>query len=268
AARVWRTDGWCVCDVDEENPYTRTIPAVDPSPFGPDGTPLGSLYYQTARSQRQDLATHYLELWIQDWLGPYFAWDDQDRPGRQTAKMSQFINLWRIFTCAHLRTLLDEEYPHNNLPHVLRQTPLSDNDRHDREHTLIAVAYWPHLSEAFPGLFRNPIARDGSDAQAFAQVRLFIPQRRHLCCPWAWPRPVTVRQPDGTIVTRIEWVNNMENRPSHWDLINQKWTAKLVPATSPAVLPILQTQPPGLAWFRPPRLGDATMEHVSAVNTH
>ncbi|MFQ5735028.1 MAG: TadE/TadG family type IV pilus assembly protein, partial [Planctomycetaceae bacterium] len=108
--RMWRTDAVSFGAADESDPLMRTLPAIDPSPTGSDGPP-NRQYYDIARRQREALAKHYLELWIRDWMGPYFAYAGRNRPGRSTAKMSQFINLWRTLACGHLKVLLDLEYP-------------------------------------------------------------------------------------------------------------------------------------------------------------
>jgi hypothetical protein len=272
--RMWRTDAVAFIDTDESDPLTRTLPAIDPSPTGVDGPP-SQTYYTVARQQRQQLATHYLEMWIRDWMGPYFSYSGGvsvggsfnttrffDRPGRDTAKMSQFINLWRTFACGHLRVLLDVEYPDTNLPHVIRAAAgnVSSNQTLERDHQFVSVAYSPHLREMFPGLYRNPLHRDGSDAVTFAQVQIFLPRNRHLCCPWAWPIP----QRDGT----IRWRNNMDGWPQHWDLLNQNWQCKLVPATSRSVPQILSRAPSDLPNFRPPRMTGVSEEDFRQLNQH
>jgi hypothetical protein len=112
----------------------------------------------------------------------------------------------------------------------------------------------------FPGLYRNPLHRDGSDAVTFAQVQIFLPRNRHLCCPWAWPIP----QRDGT----IRWRNNMDGWPQHWDLLNQNWQCKLVPATSRSVPQILSRAPSDLPNFRPPRMTGVSEEDFRQLNQH
>ena len=62
-----------------------------------------------------------------------------------------------------------------------------------------------------------------------------------------------------------EWVVVRESRPTHWDLWNQSWRTQLAPATHPALVAALQTQPgfdnpaqpsqevklPDLGWLTP-----------------
>lgn len=261
---LWRTDGQPLGWVDEQNPLQRTLPALDPSPTGVDGMSSGGPYFQTAVKQRHDLAHHYLDAWIRDWMGPYFAFDGDFRPGRSTAKMSQYINLFRVFACGQLDRLLDDEYPQTNLPHVIREIPdaSAPNPLIEKNHTFVAVAYWPHLNETFPGAFRNLLSQDGrSDALTFSQVTVFVPWSRLRCCPWLVPQYDNWGEFRGYGV-------NQDNWPNEWTLLNQNWMVKLVPATSPSIVPIIQTQPPGVPGFRPPNLGSADMQDVRTINTH
>ena len=296
-SRLWRTDVQIVGTANEADPFTRTLPLVDPSPMpaAPDHpypqlpvpyadqlngsqrqrlAQQGGTFLALARIQREDVATHYLADWIRVWMGRYFSHVGQ-RDGSRTAKMSNLINLWRSATCEHLHRLLDEEYPLTNLPHVIRDQPpavvpsqsnpttaAQVNDVLDREYTFVAVAYWPHLRETFPGLFRNLLERDGnSDALTFAQATLYLPEPR-LRRPWLVPSRDFFGDINGWHVHRDNW-------PTHWDAFNQNWMTKLVPARSPGVLPILQANPGGsLAGFRPPRLGGITMDEINRVNMH
>ncbi|MFQ5735078.1 MAG: hypothetical protein ACE5KM_24355, partial [Planctomycetaceae bacterium] len=158
-----------------------------------------------------------------------------------------------------------------NLPHVIRSasSSLDSNSSMERDYQFVSVAYWDHIDEMFPGLFKNRLKRDpGSDAETFAQVAIFLPRNRHLCCPWAWPRRVRVRQPDGSYRWEIRWTNNIESWPQHWDLLNQNWTCKLVPATSESIPAILQQAPNDLPNFRPPRFRGVTPEDFRRLNRH
>lgn len=270
--RMWRTDGVCFVITDENDPRTRTLPAIDPSPSGSDGPPSMS-YYDTARRQRERLAKWYLELWIRDWMGPYFSYArggprQRNRPGRDTAKMSQFINIWRGFACGHLAVLLDIEYREINLPFIIRNPNDTDSpgqDPMERDYQFVAVAYGTHIDEMFPGLFKNRLSRDpGSDAMTFAQVTIFLPKNRHLCCPWATPYVVTL--PDGS--TAIRWRNHREGQPQDWSLFNQNWQCKLMPATATGLPLILSQAPPDLQTFRPPRLNGVTVDDIRRLNRH
>jgi hypothetical protein len=131
--------------VDQNDPLERTVPALDPSREGPDYPYLSSgevyIYTTLARSRRDDLARHYLALWIDDDnydLGP-FERETLTTGGRIYGKMSQFINFYRTFTCANLNYLLNQEFPATNLPHMLRQ-PISRTDR--------AIYEWRKVTDA------------------------------------------------------------------------------------------------------------------------
>ena len=127
-ALFWRSNALVAGLTSEADPTTRTIPAVDPSPYGPDAGAMNSqCYYCISRTQRANLANHYLRDWINHWQGPYFEWDGSGPRGHVTAKMSNYINLFRVFVCAQLQKLLNEEYPDTNLPHVLREVLPSSN---------------------------------------------------------------------------------------------------------------------------------------------
>jgi len=277
-SRLWRTDGVSFTGADESHPLQRTLPAVDPSPTGTDGPPDRS-YYSTARQQRRQLAKHYLDLWIRDWMGPYFSYASgvntrngrNDRPGRSTAKMSQFINLWRSFACGHLMLLLEQEYRNINLPHVIRRADASQSGPESlrRDYQFVSVAYWSHIDETFPGLFKNRLNREpGSDAQTFAQVAVFIPKRRHVCCPWATPFRCERTLPDGTVIQDICWRNHRESWPQGWNLLNQNWQCKLVPATADSLPDILSQSPSDLPTFRPPNLTNVTAGDLRKINKH
>jgi hypothetical protein len=275
AARLWRTDVAQLGSVDEADPFLRTLPAVDPSPTGVDGPP-DAAYTVNAQNAREELARHYLELWIQSWMGPDFAFSlglEHDPPGRYSGKMSNLINLWRIFACGHLTELLGE-YTSTNLPHMIRTSVDGEitNDLLDREYTIVAVVYWPQMAEFFPGVFRNPLRgqsggnADKTMATTFAQARVFLPAPRYLCCPWQ--RPVVSWGEVTGVVDAID--PYPADRGADWNLFTQNWMAKLVPATSQSVLPILQ-QHPGhseLSALLPPQLGDVDMNDIRRINMH
>ena len=73
-------------------------------------------YVATAVEQRRRLSHMYLDQWNTEMLSGF----------DQVAKMSQFAGLWRSFTCGYLEHLLNEEYPHTNLPMVIYEDPLAD----------------------------------------------------------------------------------------------------------------------------------------------
>ena len=70
-----------------------------------------------------------------------------------------------------------------------------------------------------------------------------------------------------------------QNTPTHWDLLNQYWTVKLVPATTARLAEILQTPPPtvsatgygsetGGRAVTLPNLGEITEADLNLLNTH
>jgi hypothetical protein len=298
---LWRTDVQVLGQVDETDPFSRTLPVIDPSPTGWDGPP-DILYYETARHKRDALAGHYLEEWIRHWMGDYFSFrlndNMRDPPGRQSGKMSNLINLWRIFTCGHLMKLLNEEYPDTNLPHVIRvrraeelsdditddlSDGTADDERRARvdeinealefEFSFVSAVYWPQMNEFLPGIFRNPLngnrysAADNTYAVTFSQTTIFIPMKRYRCCPWTESR--RVNDPI-TGEPRMQQVSIYDNWSGEWDLFNQNWMAKLVPATAAGVLPILQQHPGlnSLAHLSPPSLNGVGIEQIRRINMH
>ena len=164
---LWRTDARPVGgDVESsDSPDDRSLPVVDPEL---DSLPDQDQYVQTAVSQRRNLSHTYLNQWNNELLS---AFD-------QVAKMSQFAGLWRSFTCGYLEHLLNVEYPSTNLPMLIYENPLatsSSNASLEKHYIYISVVYWKKLPEFAPGLFKNPLE---ADAQAFAEVHLFIPRKR------------------------------------------------------------------------------------------
>ena len=283
---MWRMSVEPVAMSNEANPMTRTLPAVDVSLGGDTMVEGIDEYRDQAIKQREELAKHYLEEWNSDKLRFF------DRE----ARLTQFSNLWRIFTCAHLDDLLNFEYPLTNLPMVIRRTefgvPLNEladeesrNEHVERNFNFVVTVHRKHMRESGPGLFRNPLKAE-SDAVAFAQVTLFVPRgRRYLTYAGRGggggagevglggtfgfdssiqlpPRPAT---PPANADPRDErWPR--ENWPGHWDLLNQNWTAKLVPATGEAIVRILQTNS-GVD-FRPLNLNGMTHQEINQINTH
>ena len=283
----WRINVQVAGVGNEFDPLTRTLPAIDPSPTGPDtGIPQANCYYCLSRSRRADLANHYLRDWISHWQGPYFEWDGSGPRGHETAKMSNYINLFRVFACGQLDRLLNEEYPDTNLPHVLREilpeqlsstcidgcsTPNVDpNDILERDYNFVATAQWPQMTTIMPGLYQNPLHRDQRTyAVTFAQAEVYLPQRRYTCCPWATPY---TRIDPTTGLPLTEYISHVDNWPRQWDLFNQNWTVRLVPATASTLPEILETHPrnflPGLlSGYQAPRLG-TSLENFRLVNGH
>jgi hypothetical protein len=254
----------------------RTLPVVDPIM---DMTAEQAQYQSTARHRRDELAHAYLRDW-NDQVLRFFDYE---------AKMCQFAGLWRGFTCGYLDELLTKEYPDRNLPHVIRTegSEIVDTNRElEQDFMFLGVAYWPHLKETMPGLFRNPT--DG-DAMAFSQIMLFAPAPR-----LAWARyshsgvsglpiggvpgefpelpsdsePVAPPAPDDG----GHWVVVRQSRPGQWNLWSQTWTVKLVPANFDGLATLLQTPPPataaGAARPRLPNLGGVNSRELGWINHH
>ncbi|MSR59656.1 MAG: hypothetical protein EXS05_18775 [Planctomycetaceae bacterium] len=314
---LWRTRAEAVGYPDERDPVTRTLPAIDPEPgqsgnapdavpdphpdplagadFDFQAIPNGADYLARATQQRDHLARVYLEQWTADRLR-FFAAE---------AKMSQFINLWRVFTCGQLDRLL-AEYPSSNLPHVMRlleggrdaETLRVSEDVYaidqylDTNFMFLGVVYRPQFKETFPGFFRNPLE---SDPLTFAQVHLFIPRPRMVRMSGQGGGSGTSSATDSNIGGGLgidvsipqpaadpghggaggqgtdDWLT--EGWPPHWDLLNQNWTVQLVPSTTARLAQILQTKPPDLALSQPltvklPRLGSATSQTLRNLNGH
>jgi hypothetical protein len=130
----------------------------------------------------------------------------------------------------------------------------------EQYHTFVGVTYWPRMSQTSPAYFRYPLT---TDATAFAQVSVFIPQARYTCCPWAIPI-VSGNPPE------VRWQDNYDPWPGEWDVTNQNWIAKLAPATSDSVVMILQSplaQPFALN-VRTPNLGGLSPYAMRQINTH
>ena len=103
---LWRTSGQLVGG-DTSDASTRTLPVIDPELDASLDQPA---QIAAARSQRQALATMYLAQWNNEALLGFDV----------AAKMCQFSNLWRSFTCGYLDQLLNTEYPTRNLPQLIR----------------------------------------------------------------------------------------------------------------------------------------------------
>jgi len=280
---LWRTDARPVGgDADSGySPDDRTLPVIDPEL---DSVANQEQYVGMAVEQRRTLSHKYLDDWNAELLS---AFD-------QVAKMSQFAGLWRSFTCGYLEKLLTEEYPRSNLPFVIHENPLqtaNSNTTLQKHYTYISVVYWKKLPEAAPGLFKNPLE---ADAQAFAEVHLFIPRNRLGWVPEGgsggggpnhsplggvpgeiafvpMDQPVdNVGNGSGSGGTR--WVVGRVGGPTVWNLLNQSWNCQLAPATQPALATILQSDPglPGFnnAQYKLPNLGGLSSEEIQQISPH
>ena len=314
---LWNTNATPVWYEDESNPMTRTLPAIDPDPNEQDFPQLvdADRYMAQSLEQRRNLSNTYLRQWNFDRL----------RLFRYEARMNLFFYLWRIATCGHLDQLLNFEYPTTNLPIVMRHLENGDgmervirraenmlrplrtlsrrrdpdhpivmdnirqqmdlNEYIDRDFHFVGVAYRRHRNEIGPGLFENPMARN-SDAQTFAQVRIFIPRPRKvlnfvsnnpnsdlgLGGTYGFTSTIELSRGEVSPATRPDpsdkrW--GLEGWPTHWDLLNQNWMVQLVPATTPTLNYILSGNPGGeLEGFRPPDYSGANSRTLKRINHH
>jgi hypothetical protein len=237
-----------------EEATRRSLPVVDPSPMAADmgGAPgLRREYFDAAVEQREKLAHRYLNEWNNESLTVFDRY----------ARMSQFANLWRGFSCGHLKRLLEVEYPNRNLPFQIRdriEGPGDQNDYLEQDFMFVGVVYQPRSSDWMPGVFHNPAA---FDRQAFAQVSLFVPRRRLIRVqpgPGGPPPTSMGGVPGGVIIVPPNpvpqppppgipnWVVVRQGggwHPDGWNLISQNWNVQLVPATARQVGQILSSVP-------------------------
>jgi hypothetical protein len=260
---LWRTNALPVSIADETDPLTRTLPIIDPTPAGNDfqRLPNGQAYFTAASSRRRDLAFRYLSAWTQnepDILKGMGFFNSE-------AKMSRFDDFFQMAACAQLNQLLDVEYPHSNIPFMLREDVPSGvvgNELLERDYTFVAVAYRPNVREMAPRMFENPLEARETDALTFAQIRLYIPRSRFACCPWRVPHYNLRDDFLGDSLHTDGWSNE-------WSSFNQNWLVSLEPAVAEGLPEILQTNPGGYASeVRPPNLGGASLHDLDAVNTH
>jgi hypothetical protein len=280
-AVLWHANGQVVQD-----PATA-LPVADPS--------VNTQVAQIATQQRNSLANTYLSQWNNATLVGF------DNVG----KMSQFAQLWRGFTCGQLDKLLNQDYPTSNLPFVIYpaappagSSASTYNSYLDANFKFVGIAYWPQLRETLPGLFKNA---NQNDALAFAEVMMFIPSQR-LVRMWSGgggsssaPGGIDiggapggdVSLPTGASPAPVGggggqssppvWTVGRNGTPTAWDLLDQTWTVKIVPAVSVGVLTALQTSPPqGITVtdngqqrnVRVPSLGNLGVQDLNAVSTH
>lgn len=172
---LWRTAADPVGGVSEYE--RRTLPVVDPVM---DRVPRQEQYVEDARRQRSELAHEYLRRWNNESMQ---AFDDYGR-------LSQFAQLWRIFTCGQLERLLVYEYPDTNLPFQIRHK-LNDvydvNGHLEQDFMFVGVVYRDKIDDRIPGIYRNPIENSST---AYAQLMMFVPHPR-LVKQWLDPTAAT-----------------------------------------------------------------------------
>jgi hypothetical protein len=256
---------------DETDPYERLVPGLDPSFEGPDFNRLRAWeaggYQAAASKRRREIAKRNLSDWNSDRnfdLGP-FEREQMSEGGRVSAKMSQFVNLWRGFTCAKLNHLLDVEFPQTNLPHMLRAPTEGWTQQQylDHDFTYSSIVYRRQRKQTMPGMYRVP---NNGDAIAFARVELFVPRPRY---NWTPPCPVWT-------CPGYDWWGKMscgdpcfDSWPTEWTLFNQNWAARLIPTSPQVSLDMLNMNPQGLApGVKPQKVGTMTADDVKALNTH
>lgn len=274
---LWRTKGLLVGGPGEY--LDPSLPVIDPA--------INLPHQVTARNLRNELARHYLREWNKAMLEPF------DRYG----KMSQFANLWRSYTCANLEDLLGR-FATTNLPMLLHDEPhraddqLNSNAYLDEYFTFVGVVYWGGLPTMAPGVFQEPMTDangEPADAVAFAQVRVYIPRRRLVYWSNAATAPQHPADPARASYGRAfhgdeqagaplnsgwpQWrVRREPGAGEDWSLLNQRWSAQLVPATSPHLMRILQTAPTLPEFerqgFRLPDLRALGMSDIAGINTH
>ncbi len=283
---LWRTD---VTLVGANELSNQTMPAMDPLVGAVTGSASA---LSTARQQRRHFARRYLGIeWGGRWSHHTMNWNDQTLAFFDNeAKMSRFGTLWRRFTCGQLEQLLETEYPYTNLPHVIRteeDEALGRNAYLERHFTYLGVVYWRELPAILPGLFHDPIE---GDSVAYAEVRVFVPHRRLQWCyhvPSAPDDPIggmpgdfpPLPPPPGTDPPAPpdpeegRWfVHRQHHTKTDWDLVNQHWSAQIVPTTQANLAQILQT-PPALPEFAAagihlPRLGSMSTADIGRISTH
>lgn len=255
--------------------------------------PQGLDDVRMAQNWRRSLAEHYLSRWNDDGVvhrGLVYGGYSNDYRRKlmrfdQYACMSQFANLWRIFTRGALENLLEEEYPDTNLPTIFPETgatngwlPLPSNEEIEAEYMFVGVVYQDGMDEAMTSVFKNPIE---TSRQAYAQVHMFVPRRRIIVHENSgvtvnrggltrqdWREGLILDQegnriPDGYGDWRRGWGEvgtTSEWYPEDWHVWNQNWTMQLTPATT-AALPAILSSPPDIEDF------DAETADYSGLST-
>lgn len=242
--QLWTTTGFAIGHRPENEPQTRTLPLIDPSPLGPDAP------YLTDRSPLLDLARRERERMVRRYIGQWAL----DLASGDPVLAATLIRRAEL----PLRLLLDGLYRDSNLPLILRdQSP--DLTQMERDLMFVAVAYRSHASSSAPVMFHNPNAAL-APAMAFAQLHLFLPRPRYTCCPWGETRidPRTDEE---------YFVSNTDGWPRAWEASTQNWHAKLIPATARSISSILSSGP-SEGNLAPPSWGQLTPRQMDALTHH
>lgn len=242
--QLWTIAGQPVGYAAEENPLTRTLPVIDPSPAGLDASFLSDIdrRFQYARNTRERLVRHYIVLWAQELAGgdPVLA--------------GQLVTAAEI----HWRSLLNGIYRDSNLPMILRSTP-PDEQRLELDTMFVTVAYRLHPLPTAPLMFGNPNAAL-APSMAFSQNALFLPRPRFTCCPWGETRtdPVT---------GDVDFLSFTDGWPADWSANSQNWQTKLVPATLASISSILSSSPPQSS-LNPAQWGSLSPRDMDVLTHH
>jgi hypothetical protein len=258
---------------------------------GTNALPVASPTNTSVATQQRCFLSHYYLWYMNHYLWYWTGGNGQDNfiaiaaffpVGKWSmATMSSFGNLWQQYSCGQLEQLL-QQYSDSNLPSVISpdsmiatDTSGGNNGVLDQKYMFIGASYWKALNTTGFKLcpYKNPT---GADAVNFAQVELFVPQRRLV---WALYRPGTgpstpfgggtptgtttwtvVRQgtgkpgyfPDTALLQPVypappsnSSSTNIPVGRDDWSLLNQGWYVKLVPAFGQNIqlTSILQTPP-------------------------
>ncbi len=242
--QLWTTAGQPVGYVSEDDPLSRTLPLLDPSPEGPDARFFSdiNLRLEFSRVARERLVRHYIPMWA------------LDVAGGDSVLAGQLI----IAAERHVRELLNGIYHNSNLPMILRSTPPGSQSL-ELDTMFVAVAYRLHVKPTAPLMFQNPNAAL-APSMAFSQNALFLPRPRFTCCPWGETRtnPVTGEE---------DFISYTDGWPHDWSANSQNWQTKLVPATSRSVSSILSSSPPQ-SNLNPPQWGALSPRDIDVLTHH
>jgi hypothetical protein len=318
-AVMYRSDGWRLdsSGAFETDRATRTLPVIDPTAVGGDvrGIDIGfnpqlprqlddlsldERYFKLSYDTRSALSQQYLQQLIFNWMDIYFTERRSDGTtglfGRDRASLSQLANFWRIFTCAQLDKLLNDEFPRSNLPFLIRSEnlagwqfdPSSVNGNgtisnfynnvwydprgttsmelhsptlHDEYH-LLGVVAWTPIEHFAPQFYDHPLT--GHYPITFSEAKFFLPYRL-LNYPWIV---------EGEDRYGVDWsylnTNGWPSGQRDWSMMNQNWRTKLVPVSAVNIVQILETHvgPDYTGNLEPPNLSGLFPEDIRKLNSH
>ncbi len=294
--RRWATNTLTIWNQYLLDPFFRGIPLQNPFPpynFLPGGASASkssALYYiwqiYTCGQLNKllDVEYHATNLpFVYRMAGPPFNSNQQC----QTCQ----TNVPDQFDCGCMQGFRNNQNPTppGYLQYVFQNMDPLQNPQQpsylEQYHMFVGVVYWPKMQQTSAKLFRYPLS---IDSMAYAQTYVFIPKKRYIFQDgWGntnWLRWYLSNQ-NGISM----WVsaNMYDNWPQYWDpqapthpinlqwipewnVGNQNWMAKLVPATSDSVPMILQSSlsqqfAPNV---RVPNLGGVTASDLRKISTH